>query len=78
MAACAAFVEESRMKLANAMNIDRKSGGMGHPGFVRGENSEENLTNQERFDDNVIRSASRREQRKQGSRVGCAHHSNIS
>jgi hypothetical protein len=26
MATCAAFIEESRMKFANATNLDRKSG----------------------------------------------------
>jgi hypothetical protein len=31
--ACAAFIKESRMHLANATNLDRKSGRMGHPGF---------------------------------------------
>jgi hypothetical protein len=33
-AKCAAFIKESRMKLANAINIDRKSGDMAHPGSV--------------------------------------------
>jgi hypothetical protein len=28
---CAAFIEESRMKLVNASKVHRKSGGMGHP-----------------------------------------------
>src|SRR5271169_6535107 len=34
-AACAAFIEESRMKLINANRLHRKSGGMGHPSLVR-------------------------------------------
>jgi hypothetical protein len=29
--ACAAFIEESRMKLVRPIGLDRKSGGMGHP-----------------------------------------------
>jgi hypothetical protein len=33
-ATCAAFIEESRMEFANAIKLDRKSGGMGHPGLV--------------------------------------------
>ena len=32
---CAAFLEESRMKFINANNLHRKSGGIGHPSFVR-------------------------------------------
>jgi hypothetical protein len=35
-AACAAFVEESRMKFINANKLHRKSGGMGHSTFVAG------------------------------------------
>jgi hypothetical protein len=35
-AACAAFIEESRMKSINANKLHRKSGGVGHPSFVRG------------------------------------------
>src|ERR1700690_3709680 len=34
-ATCAAFIEESRMKFINANKLHRKSGGMGHPSFVR-------------------------------------------
>src|ERR1700688_171827 len=33
----AAFIKESRMKLANAIKINTKSGGVGHPGLVVGE-----------------------------------------
>jgi hypothetical protein len=38
-AACAAFIEESRMKFINANKLHRKSGGMGHPSFVREPNA---------------------------------------
>jgi hypothetical protein len=34
-AAIAAFIEESRVKFINADKLHRKSGGMGHPSFVR-------------------------------------------
>jgi len=33
-AACAAFIEESRMKFVKAYKLHRKSGGVGHPSFV--------------------------------------------
>jgi len=36
-AACAAFVEESRMKISNADKLHWKSGDMGHPISVAGE-----------------------------------------
>jgi hypothetical protein len=32
--ACAAFIEESRMKFINANKLHRKSGGVGHPSFL--------------------------------------------
>src|SRR5580698_221132 len=32
--ACAAFIEESRVRLVNANKPHRKSGGMGHPSLV--------------------------------------------
>jgi hypothetical protein len=32
---CAAFIEESRIKFTNANIPHRKSGGVGHPSFVR-------------------------------------------
>jgi pyruvate formate-lyase activating enzyme-like uncharacterized protein len=32
---CAAFIEESRMKFINANKLHRKSGGVGHPSFLR-------------------------------------------
>jgi hypothetical protein len=35
-AACAAFIEESRMRCINATKLHRKSGGVGHPSFVVG------------------------------------------
>jgi hypothetical protein len=31
----AAFIEESRMKFINANKLHRKSGGVGHPSFLR-------------------------------------------
>jgi hypothetical protein len=34
--ACAAFIEESRMKFINASNLHRKSGGMGQPSLCEG------------------------------------------
>jgi hypothetical protein len=47
-AACAAFIEESRMKFINANKLHRKSGGMGHPAFVAG------VTKTMRFSPNSI------------------------
>jgi hypothetical protein len=32
--ACAAFIEESRIKFINATKLHRKSGGVGHPSLV--------------------------------------------
>src|ERR1700677_4160478 len=34
--ACAAFLQESRMKLISATKLHRKSGGVGHPSSVEG------------------------------------------
>jgi hypothetical protein len=34
MAACAAFIKESRMRFVDPSKPYRKSGGMGHPPFV--------------------------------------------
>jgi hypothetical protein len=43
-ATCAAFIEESRMKLINANKLHRKSGGMGHPLVRGGERSQGELS----------------------------------
>jgi hypothetical protein len=34
-AACAAFIEESRMEFTDSDKLHRKSGGMGHPSLMR-------------------------------------------